>query len=80
MTIHRPEESNLDPKKVKMVYQLLQDTISLKNKIIITHNLDLAYKLGYDILYIENKKIKFHGENNRFRISNQIGIKIIRLI
>ncbi len=65
-TILDEPTSNLDPKKVKMVYQLLQDTSSLKNKIIITHNLDLAYKLGYDILYIEDKKIKFHGENNDF--------------
>ncbi len=59
-TILDEPTSNLDPKKVKKVYKILQDNNLFQNKIIITHNLNLAYKLGYDILYIKDNKMVFH--------------------
>ena len=36
------------------------------HKIIITHNLNLAYKLKYDILYIKDHKIVFYDTNEKF--------------
>ena len=65
-TILDEPTSNLDPKKIKTVYKILKDNTLLKNKIIITHNLNLALKLGYDILFIEDGKIKFQGINKDF--------------
>ncbi len=65
-TILDEPTSNLDPIKVKMMYQILQNENLLKNKIIITHNLNLAYKLEYDVLFMQNGEIKFNGTNANF--------------
>ncbi len=65
-TILDEPTSNLDPQKVKMVYNLLKHSDALQNKIIITHNLNIAYKLGYDIIYIKEGRVDFQGTNIDF--------------
>jgi iron complex transport system ATP-binding protein len=65
-TILDEPTSNLDPTKLKNVYKLLKDENILQNKIIITHNLDLAYKLGFDILFLEDGQMRFLGSNEEF--------------
>ncbi|MFT7860786.1 MAG: ATP-binding cassette domain-containing protein [Sulfurimonas sp.] len=65
LTIFDEPTANLDPQKTKQVFAFLQSTL-LEQKIIITHDLNIAYKLGYKILYIQEGKIEFCGENSLF--------------
>jgi len=65
-TIFDEPTANLDPQKMQVLFSILKDNSHLQSKIIITHNLDLAYKLGYDILFLEDGAIKFHGSNDDF--------------
>ena len=65
-TILDEATSNLDPQRVKKVYSILKDSTLFQSKIIITHNLNLAYKLGYDILYLQCGEIKYHKTNKEF--------------
>jgi iron complex transport system ATP-binding protein len=65
-TIFDEPTSNLDPQKIKNSFHLLEDKNILQNKIIITHNLNLAYKLGFDILFIKEGKIAFYDTNELF--------------
>ena len=65
-TILDEPTSNLDPQKIKNSFHILQDKTILQNKIIITHNLNLAYKLKYDILFIRDKKIAFYDSSEQF--------------
>jgi len=65
-TIFDEPTANLDPQKMQLLFGLLKDEATFKSKIIITHNLDFAYKLGYNILFLEEGKIKFHGSNADF--------------
>ncbi len=65
-TIFDEPTANLDPKKIQMLFSLLKNKQHLKSKILITHNLDFAYKLGFDILFLENGSIKFHGLSQLF--------------
>jgi iron complex transport system ATP-binding protein len=58
--------ANLDPQKMQMLFALLKDPSTLSSKLIITHNLDLAYKLGFDILFLEEGAVKFHGSSSAF--------------
>ncbi len=58
--------SNLDPHRQKEIFRLFKQSGHLKSKIIITHNLDFAYKLGYDIIYMKQGKIIFKGSNEDF--------------
>jgi iron complex transport system ATP-binding protein len=58
--------ANLDPQKMKKVFDLLKQDKILHHKIIITHNLNLAYKLGFDIIYLKDGKIDFSGTSNQF--------------
>jgi iron complex transport system ATP-binding protein len=58
--------SNLDPQKLKMVYELLISNKFFHSKIIVTHNLHFAYKLGFEILFIKDGSIAFHGSNKEF--------------
>jgi len=65
-TILDEPTSNLDPIRTKIIYKLLLESSLLKKKILITHDLNLAFKLGFDIIYIKDKKVDFHGENKEF--------------
>lgn len=65
-TIFDEPTANLDPQKMQMVFQILKYSLSNESKILITHNLDLAYKLGFDILFLEEGKIAFHGASEVF--------------
>ena len=51
LTIFDEPTANLDPTKILKIYKLLKSN-HLKNMIVITHDLNLAYKLGYKILYL----------------------------
>jgi len=65
-TIFDEPTANLDPQKMQLLFNLLKEVTTLQSKLIITHNLDLAYKLGYDILFLEEGAVKFHGSNADF--------------
>jgi len=65
-TIYDEPTANLDPQKIQVLFQLLKSPNFLNSKIVITHNLDLAYKLGFDILYLEDKEIGYWGNSKKF--------------
>jgi iron complex transport system ATP-binding protein len=65
-TILDEPTSNLDPQKVKKVFKMLKENDISNYKIIITHNLDLAYNLGFDIVYIKDGKVDFQGSSKEF--------------
>ena len=65
ITIFDEPTSNLDPQKSRDVYSILKSNI-LQSKIVITHDLNLAYHLGYDIVYIKDGKIDFKGSSKKF--------------
>ena len=58
-TIFDEPTANLDPQKMQLLFGLLKDVTTLQSKVIITHNLDLAYKLGYDILFLKEGAVSF---------------------
>jgi iron complex transport system ATP-binding protein len=65
-TILDEPTANLDQAKKVKLYRLLKDSSYFQNKIIITHDLNLAYKLGYDVLYLEEGSIRFFGSCGDF--------------
>lgn len=65
-TILDEPTANLDPQKIKKVFKLLRENSILNYKIIITHNLNLAYKLGFDVVYLKDGKIDFNGSSKEF--------------
>lgn len=65
ITIFDELTANLDISRLKEVYDILQSTM-LQQKIVITHNLDLAYALKYKVLYLKDGAIEFYGEHNEF--------------
>ncbi|MDX9900034.1 MAG: ABC transporter ATP-binding protein [Aliarcobacter sp.] len=65
ITIFDELTANLDINRLKEVYQIFNCDL-LKQKIIITHNLDLAYALKYKVLFIKDGKIDFFDEHEKF--------------
>ena len=65
-TVFDEPTANLDPQKMQLLFGLLKEVTTLQSKVIITHNLDLAYKLGYNILFLEEGAVKFHGTSTDF--------------
>lgn len=65
ITIYDELTANMDISRVKEVYEIFKSDY-LKQKIIITHNLDLAYHLKYKILFLKNGKIDFLGSSEEF--------------
>jgi len=65
ITIFDEPTANLDPKKSRDVFALLKGD-RYQSKIIITHDLNLAYRLGYKILYINKGEITFFDSSNKF--------------
>lgn len=66
ITILDEPTSNLDQKKTKRVFDILNNKNYLKHKIIITHDLNFAYKLGFDIVFLKRGKVIFQGSNEEF--------------
>lgn len=71
-TIFDEPTANLDQRKKVRLYRLLKKSSYFQNKIIITHDLNLAYQLGYKVLYIENGEVCFFGECEDFFEQTQI--------
>ena len=65
ITIFDEPTANLDPKKSRDVFSLLKSDI-FQSKIIITHDLNLAYRLGYDIMFLKEGKIDFVNNSKAF--------------
>jgi len=65
ITIFDEPTANLDPRKSRDVFSLLKSNI-FQSKIIITHDLNLAYRLGYNILYINQGKVTFFDTSEKF--------------
>lgn len=65
ITIFDELTANLDISRLKEVYDILQSPM-LQQKIVITHNLDLAYALKYKVLYLKDGEIEFYGEHDAF--------------
>ena len=65
ITIFDEPTANLDPKKSRDVFYLLKSNL-FQSKIIITHDLNLAYRLGYDILYIKEGRVDFMDSSKKF--------------
>ena len=65
ITIFDEPTANLEPKRVVEIYNILKSDV-LNYKIIITHDINLAYKLGYDILYLRDGNIEFNGSSTQF--------------
>lgn len=66
ITILDEPTSNLDQMKTKKVFDILNDDTYLNHKIVITHDLNFAYKLGFNIVFINSGKVVFHGSNEAF--------------
>ncbi len=65
ITIFDELTANLDINRLKDVYDIFKSDL-LNQKIIITHNLDLAYALKFKILFLKDGKIEFFGSNEEF--------------
>ena len=65
ITIFDEPTANLDPQKSRDIYSLLKSNI-FQSKIIITHDLNLAHKLGYEVMYIKNGYVDFFGTSKSF--------------
>ncbi len=71
ITIFDELTANLDINRLKDVYDIFKSDL-LKQKIIITHNLDLAYALKFKILFLKDGKIEFFGSNEEFFENNNL--------
>ena len=65
ITIFDELTANLDISRLKEVFDIFKSDL-LQQKIVITHNLDLAYTLKFKVLYMKDGKIEFFGSNNDF--------------
>jgi iron complex transport system ATP-binding protein len=65
ITIFDELTANLDISRVKEVFDIFKSA-TLKQKIIITHNLDLAYNLQYKVLFLDEGRVEFFGSSEDF--------------
>jgi len=82
ITIFDEPTANLDPQKSRNIFSLLKSKL-FQNKIIITHDLNLAYKLQYDILYMKEGEIVFFDSSSKFftesNLNDFFGLSVKRL-
>jgi iron complex transport system ATP-binding protein len=71
-TIFDEPTANLDPQKIQLIFSILKNKSMLQSKIIITHNLDLAYRLGFNILFLEEGRVKFHADSKSFFLQENL--------
>ena len=82
ITIFDELTANLDISRLKEVFDILNSN-RLQQKIVITHNLDLAHALKYKILFLNDGRIEFFGEYDEFfspkNLKNFYGDTILKL-
>jgi iron complex transport system ATP-binding protein len=65
ITIFDELTANLDISRLKEVFDIFNSDL-LNQKIVITHNLDLAYALKYKVLFLKDGIIEFFGSHDEF--------------
>lgn len=65
-TVFDEPTANLDSDKKIAIYSLLRNSPLLHSKLVITHDLNLAFALGYPILFLDGGKQLFYGECETF--------------
>ena len=65
ITIFDELTANLDISRLKEVFDIFNGDL-LNQKIVITHNLDLAYALRYKVLFLKDGIIEFFGSHDEF--------------
>lgn len=65
ITIYDEPTANLDPNRTVEVCRLLRSDI-IKSRIIITHDLTLAYRLGYRVIYMDSGRVIFDDNSELF--------------
>jgi len=82
ITIFDEPTANLDPKKSRDVFSLLKSGL-FQSKIIITHDLNLAFKLGYNLIFIKEGQIDFQGSSKAFfhesNLDHYFGSSVMRV-
>ena len=66
LTILDEPTSNLDQQKKVKIYDILKNGKLFNTKVIITHDLNIAYKLGFRVLFLDNGKVVFDGSSKEF--------------
>jgi len=64
-TIFDEPTSNLDPLKTKKIFDILQSD-ALASKVVITHDLQFAYRLGYPVLYLYEGSGEWYESSTHF--------------
>jgi len=72
ITIYDEPTANLDSNYTVEVFKILKSDI-IKNRIIITHDLTLAFRLGYRVIYMDRGSILFDGESKKFFEESNLG-------
>lgn len=72
LTILDEPTSNLDQSKKVKIYNILKAKEMFGTKIIITHDLNIAYKLGYRILFLKEGRLEFDGSSEEFFNENNL--------
>ena len=65
-TIFDEPTANLDAKNKVRLYRLLKHCEAFEHRIVITHDLNLAYRLGAAILFLEEGEARFYGSCGAF--------------
>jgi len=71
ITIYDEPTANLDPNRTVEIFEILKSN-RIKSRIVITHDLTLAFRLGYRVLYMDKGKIVFDRESEKFFISSNL--------
>jgi len=70
LSIFDEPTANLDSEKKIKVYETLKEHMGWK--IVITHDLNLAYQLGYRILFLQQGELVFDGSSEAFFASENL--------
>ncbi|WP_419769723.1 MAG: ATP-binding cassette domain-containing protein [Candidatus Marinarcus sp.] len=65
ITIFDELTANLDITRLKEVYDIFNSK-RLQQKIVITHNLDLAHALKFKVMFLKEGRVEFFGEHDTF--------------
>jgi iron complex transport system ATP-binding protein len=58
--------ANLDPATRARLFRLLEDDKNFTYRIVLTHDLAFAYKLGYRVIFLQEGSVRFDGSNEAF--------------
>lgn len=66
ITIFDEPVANVDIGRIKRVFEIIRSDALFESKVVITHDLNFAHRLGFEVLFLKEARVAYRGPGGEF--------------